>query len=342
MVIYISVVFSSFIFSLLELFTSLRKEKFFKIIQFLFILILFILYAFNRGNTDYENYVKIFNGEMEVHDKGYIFLSDIIKSLGGTYNYVPLVAGFFLIIYFFYFYKTDYTITFIFLYFMLSFIFDFNQIRNTLCSGFLLIGLLYLNKNRKIVYLIFNIIAIFFQRFGLLILLFFVLNGYDLKKYKKIVFIALILGFCLMNFFPYILNNFFPDKAYYLEKKTHLSPLAYAIYLSINLIILKLMETKEKLKEEDMYKKMILFPIIFLPTSLYFLEILARIVKFSNNIKWFYFLKYTRKKKNLKKVSIIFILLILQEAFLWAVGVYNNPEHRLGMIEKISKIGFYF
>ena len=186
MAIYISVVFSSFIFSLLELFTSLRKEKWFKMIQFLFLVILFVLYAFNRGNTDYENYVKIFNGEMEVHDKGYIFLSDIIKNLGGTYNYIPLVTGFFLIIYFFYFYKTDYTITFIFLYFILSFIFDFNQIRNTLCSGFLLIGLLYLNKNRKIMYLIFNIIAIFFQRFGLLILLFFILNRYDLKKYKKI------------------------------------------------------------------------------------------------------------------------------------------------------------
>ena len=72
MAIYISVVFSSFIFSILELFTSLRKEKWFKMIQFLFLVILFVLYAFNRGNTDYENYVKIFNGEMEVHKELFV------------------------------------------------------------------------------------------------------------------------------------------------------------------------------------------------------------------------------------------------------------------------------
>ena len=342
MAVYISFVLSSFIFSLFELFTDVRKERWFKLLQYLFIISLFVSYAFNRGNTDYENYIKIFNGEMEVAEKGYLFLNSLIKAIGGSYNIVPLILGVFMIFCLFCLYKTDYPISFIFFYVIMTFMFDVNQIRNMFCSLFILVGIFYLNKNTNFIYVFFNIIAMLFQRIGIIYFCFFILNKFNLKKYKKIIFFIFIAELLCLNVFPYILTEFFPDKAYYLERQTHLSPLAYAVYLFINLLILKLTERGKNSVDEEIFIKLILFPIIFLPTSFFFLEILTRVVRFSNYIKWFYFFKYIRKREKIGTVLVIFLLLLLQEIFLWGVGFYHDPSHRIGLMNEISNIDFYF
>ena len=316
MAVYISFVLSSFIFSLFELFTDVRKERWFKLLQYLFIISLFVSYAFNRGNTDYENYIKIFNGEMEVAEKGYLFLNSLIKAIGGSYNIVPLILGVFMIFCLFCLYKTDYPISFIFFYVIMTFMFDVNQIR--------------------------NMFSMLFQRIGIIYFGFFILNKFNLKKYKKIIFFIFIAELLCLNVFPYILTEFFPDKVYYLERQTHLSPLAYAVYLFINLLILKLTERGKNSVDEEIFIKLILFPIIFLPTSFFFLEILTRVVRFSNYIKWVYFFKYIRKREKIGTVLVIFLLLLLQEIFLWGVGFYHDPSHRIGLMNEISNIDFYF
>ena len=340
---YISLVFSSFIFSLLELFTTLRKEKWFKIIQFSFIVVLFILYAFNRNNIDYENYQKMFIGEMDVAEKGYLFLNRVVKYLGGTYNFIPLILGGGFIFCIFYLYKIEYPISFIFLYSMMSFSYDVNQIRNLFCSVFILIAIYNLIKDRKNIYKIFNIIAFFFQRLGIVYFLFYILNKFKLNNYKKIVFTMFLVIVLSINTFPYFIKIFIPDKINYLDKRTHFSPLAYLIYLLVNLLILKLSKSSRKINtKEEVFVKFIFFPWLFLPSAIFFLEIIVRIVRFSNYIKWIYFFNYIKKREKIGNCVLIFTLLTFQEIFLWAVGMYSNPASRIEQMTLISNINFYF
>ena len=72
MFLYLIINASLLIFSLIE---TLRKKSL-KKIYLINLSILFFLFAFNRGNNDYENYVKIFNLGLEAGDFeiGYIYL----------------------------------------------------------------------------------------------------------------------------------------------------------------------------------------------------------------------------------------------------------------------------
>ncbi len=79
MLIYLSLVLSSFMFSISEIFKENKNSVFFKIIKKAYIFILFLLFIFNRNNNDYQNYLKIFKGEFQVKEKGYIFLVHILN-----------------------------------------------------------------------------------------------------------------------------------------------------------------------------------------------------------------------------------------------------------------------
>ncbi len=147
MFLYIILVFSSFFFSALELFTKEVNKDYFKIIQKIYIFIIFILFTFNRDNSDYRTYVAIFEGKSYVAEKGYMFFIKVIEAINGNHNYVLLTLGILLVYVLFYLYKIKYEITFIFFYSIFSFIYDINQIRNTFCILFILIGIKLLQKN---------------------------------------------------------------------------------------------------------------------------------------------------------------------------------------------------
>lgn len=345
--IYLTYLSCSLFFGILEFFTSLRKKKYFKYIQLIFILSLFIFYAFNRDNGDRKNYIEIFNGNDYVADKGYIFLMDIVKSLNGSYNWIPLLVALLFYFVLFYLYRTEYVISFIFIYFIYDFMFDMYQIRNTLSISFILIGLIYLKDKKEVKFFICLIVATLFQRIGVVFLFFYFLNKLELKNYKKILGILFILELFFLFFVPYLIKVFIPDKSYYLERKPHLSILLYMIYILFNIVEINIFKSKKNLYSKEIYYKLLFFHILIFPTIYFFLELIVRILRFTNLIKWFYFFKYIKGRKKIQTSVLLYILFIIQELMLLMAKLLYSPtnikvKNAIEMINDISNIGFYF
>lgn len=338
MAIYLSLVFSSFLFSIIELFKNNKRNLCLKIVKKIYIFILFILFIFNRCNNDYENYLKIFTGERPGKEKGYLLFVKILKNLGGNHNLVILLLGVLLIFVLFYLYKSKNMISFIFLYLLCSFVYDINQIRNLFCIMFILIGIKFLQKRKDSIYLIFNALASSFQSLGFVYFIFYFLQKIRLKKYFKLVIVLFIFGFLLIPIFPKIITFIFPKKAiYYLSLKPRFGMLLYYIFIVMDIFMLKY---KNRITKKDILLiKFILFPIIFLPYSFFFLEIIHRIWRNTLYIKWLYLLK---DLENEKKKYVIFILLISQQLMFISANFIKSNEAVINLLSQVGNVRFYF
>ncbi len=270
----------------------------------------------------------------------------------------------------FYLYRIKYEFCFIFLYLIYIFMFDINQIRNLFCILFIMIGVKFLQKKKKFLYLIFNGLAASFQSLGYIYFVFYFLQkiklkkyikiisvlficgfftlylifnglaasfqslGYiyfvfyflqkiKLKKYIKIISVLFICGFFTLFIFPKAMEFFFPDKAQaYFDRKPRFGMILYYIFIIMDIFIIK---CKEKIKKEDILLiKFTLFPIIFLPYSFFFLELIHRVWRNALYIKWFYLLKGLG---NEKKKYFIFSLLATQQFML--IGFFLELIHRV-------------
>ena len=338
MLIYLSLVLSSFIFSIFEIFKENKNNVFFKIIKKGYIFILFILFIFNRNNNDYQNYLKIFKGELQVKEKGYIFLVHILNFFKGNHNFIILILGILLIYTLFYLYRIKYEFCFIFLYLIYIFVFDINQIRNLFCVLFIMIGIKFLQKKKKFFYLIFNMLGSLFQSLGYVYFSFYFLQKIKLKKYIKLIAILSILGFLMIPIFSKIMTMIIPDKAtFYLLRKPRFGMILYYIFIIMDILIIK---CKEKIKKEDILLiKFVLFPAIFLPYSFLFLEIIQRVWRNALYIKWFYLLKDLGSEK---KKYFIFSLLATQQFMLIGVDFIKSKEFVISLVAQIGNLGFYF
>lgn len=338
MSVYLSLIFSSFVFSVIELFKANRKNLYLKVIKKIYIFILFILFIFNRNNNDYQIYLKIFDGGYVKKEKGYLLFINFIKSIGGNHNIVILISGMLLIYVLFFLYTKKNEISFIFLYLLCGFVYDINQIRNLFCIMFILIGIKFLQKRKDCIYLIFNTLASSFQSLGFVYFIFYFLQKIKLKKYFKIVTILFIFGFLLTPIFPKIITFVSPKKAvYYLSLKPRFGMLLYYIFIAMDIFMLKY---KNRITKKDILLiKFILFPIIFLPYSFLFLEIIHRIWRNTLYIKWFYLLK---DLENEKKKYIIFILLISQQIMFISANFIKSNEAVINLLSQVGNLGFYF
>lgn len=345
MALYLSLILSSFFLSFLELFVKKNKKKYFKIIQKLYIFAVFLLFTFNRKNSDYNNYLKVFNGEKNiVSEKGYLFLTSIIRILGLNHHFIILLLASLMIFVLFYLYKTKYIISFIFLYIFYTFVYDINQIRNFFCILFILIGINFLKKNKNFLYIIFNILAITFQRLGYIYLIFYILQKFKIKTYMRILAILFIIGLFFTPIFEKSMIYLFPGKAiYYFSRKPNIGMLMYYGFLVIDIVIIRIGNYKKiKIKEENLYIKFILFPIIFLPFSCLSIELIERIWRNCLYLKWFYCLKYLKDKNNLKVNILLWSCLIFQMIFFIGVFIIKDHETIINILEQIKNVGFYF
>lgn len=338
MLVYLSLVFSSFFFSGIELFKNNKKNLYLEPIKKGYIFILFLLFIFNRNNNDYQNYLKIFKGEFQVKEKGYIFLVHILNFFKGNHNFIILILGILLIYTLFYLYRIKYVFCLISLYSIYVFAFDINQIRNLFCILFIMIGIKFLQKKKDLFYLIFNGLAASFQSLGYIYFVFYFLQKIKLKKYIKIISVLFICGFFTLFIFPKAMEFFFPDKAQaYFDRKPRFGMILYYIFIIMDIFIIK---CKEKIKKEDILLiKFTLFPIIFLPYSFFFLELIHRVWRNALYIKWFYLLKGLG---NEKKKYFIFSLLATQQFMLIGADFIKSKEFVINLVSQLGNLGFYF
>lgn len=338
MSIYLSLVLSSFLFGIFEVFKENKKNLYLELIKKGYIFILFVLFILNRDNSDYQAYLDIFNGKMTVLEKGYLYFIKFIKLLNGNHNFIILILGILLIYTLFYLYRIKYEFCFIFLYSIYVFAFDINQIRNLFCILFVMIGIKFLQKKKNFLYLIFNGLAASFQSLGYIYFVFYFLQKIKLKKYIKIISILFICGFLAIPIFSKTMEIIFPDKALaYFARKPRFGMVLYYFFLIMDIFIIR---CKEKVKKGDiLFIKFILFPIVFLPYSFLFLELIHRIWRNTLFIKWFYLLKDLESEK--KKYKIFFFLFI-QQFILIGADFIKSKEFVISLVAQIGNLGFYF
>lgn len=313
-----------------------------KIIINLLLLIIFILFTFNRFNEDYKAYIDIFENEHNV-EIGYIALIKVIKCFGGTHQILIFIVGLGLI-----FgilrnvKKITYSIWILFFYFIDTFVYDINQLRNLICYILILIGLNYLVKNRNRKYLILNTIAIFFHRIGLIYYLFFFMNLFKLKNYKKLIKIGFFLGYLIIPIFMITMLKLFPEKAtVYFKAKIRLGNMMYYILILIDLFLLKYLKLFDpETKEEEVYLKFILFPIIFLPYSALSIELITRIYRNTLLVKWLYILKNIEFQGMEKKI-ITLLFLFIGAVFPTIVLIYKEYDFWERLVNSLAYIGWF-
>lgn len=342
MSIYLYLVFSTFIFTILENFTNVTKKVYFKCIQYFYVFVLFILFAFNRDNADYRNYQSIFNGTYGVvKEKGYIFFNNLIKKCGGNYNFVLLILGILVILVIFKLYGVKKKITLIFIYAIHNMIFDIIQVRNLYCVLFILIGIKYLQKRKDKIYLFYNFLAITFQKIGYIYIIFYIFNKFKLRTYIKILLFSFLISIISKDFLNLIANNFFPEKAYYFQNTIRKGILIYYCLFIIDVFVVFYINYKKKIScEEEVYIKFILFPIIFLPFGGYFFILIERLWRNTFLLKLLYCLNLSKIKK--KKLKYIILILLIQQIFFLSIRLWRAPEVIMRLFREMGNIQFYF
>lgn len=304
------------------------------------ILIIFILFSFNNENNDYLAYLQIFELENNV-EKGYIYLIKIVKIIKGNHQVIVFTIGLVLASYLLLkvLKRTKYPIFILFLYFQNNFIYDLNQIRNTLSYIIILYALEYLIKKENKKYIILNFLAISFQRIGIIYLFFYILSKIEIKKYYKILLFISSIGIFLLPILKIILLKLFPDKAsVYFATKISKGYILYYILFLMDLVILKITNSFEiKSREDEIFLKFILFPAIFLPGGMLSIDLVSRPYRNALLIKWLFIFKKLENKKIINRV-IVAILCILGAIFPSVVTYYKDSGEWLKLVNYLQKI----
>lgn len=135
--------------SVLILFSLIKKKS--TLLSLLLFITLWILFGFNTENADYRFYELMFNGAINIPDRGFEFLLGFFNLIGFTYQQFLIVITLICYVIIFISIKryTENLSYVMALYFIFPFMFDVVQIRNFIALTILLYGLQYLFTNNK-------------------------------------------------------------------------------------------------------------------------------------------------------------------------------------------------
>lgn len=180
----------------------------------LFLFFIFLLFAFNRQNHDYEAYIEIFNSPAAYAEPGYAFLVSIVKYFGGNHEVIVFMLGTFVLVTFtrvYYVFEVNdlsYFFAFLFFYFLFPMAIEIIQIRSTFAFLIFLNAIMLVFQNKPFMSFFVILAAPFFHLFGLIyiiIWIYFVLDFYDWKMYKKLFRLSALLSFTLVFLIPKLL-----------------------------------------------------------------------------------------------------------------------------------------
>lgn len=341
--IYLCFLLSLFVFSILDYFTKITPIKK-KIIERIYIVFTFILFAFNRESSDYNNYTQIFNGNYGVvKEKGYVAFNYLIKSLGGNFNTVLFILGILMIFVLFEVYNCEYKLTLLFFYSFQCMIFDIIQVRNSFCLLFVLIGLKFLTKKKDFWFLFFNLLAISFHKIACIYLIFYFLNKFKFKDFMRLLFTLFIAGCFSVGILVTILKLFFPEKIVYISQNLRSGMLIYCILFGINIFVCIVMNNRKNITDEEaVYIKFIIFPVIFLPFSGFIMELIQRLWRNTLLAELLYCLTYLKYKNKEGKNIVLYLVLLIQQVFFLGIRLVANSNFILDILKQMGNIKFYF
>lgn len=328
---YLILVASCLFFSLFEL----NNKKIEKVNKIPVVMIL-LIFMMNKTNFDYLNYVEIYKKvpfDVENVEIGFIYFLTILKQIGFQYHMAPtLVSIIFVSVLFLGSNKNNDNAIIIFLYSIYYFIYDINQIRNLLMLIMIILGIKYGKK-----YFLFNLLGVFFHKFGLIYIVFGFLKRVNLKKYIKIIVVLFLVGLLMLPIIKFVSLKIFPEKlGYYYAKIPEFGFFIYYIMVSIDLLVIYFVRGYTNNTElQETYLKFFLFTIIFLPFSALSMEIMQRVYRNAFLIKNI-FITQKLKKRSLIEKLVLFLVMIFNAALPLFVDLRGNFELVVNLLKSMG------
>ncbi len=346
MLLYVIVLLILFVSSYLEVLIKRKDQGLQKLFSYIYIIPIFLLFAFNRDNNDYQTYQILFEYKMD--DFGYEVLKKIVKSFNGNHNWIIFTTAslsFYILIN-----KKNifYRITLLFLYYISNLLYDINIIRNTLMITFVYISLRFLENKKNILSIIFVILASTFHKVGIIYFIFYLLYFILRKKYfsitkKLLIMIILVTPFFVLSLetFQMILMKYIGEKANYFEI-VKLGAVTNVVQVFFDVLLMTIYKNELKKDGEiDVNFKFFFFTLLFLPFCFINKEFYNRLYRNSLFAKWYYFLN-KMKMRNLK-VKIITYLILVVNAGLSILTIYiRNPIFVEDLMNNLLKFSFSF
>ncbi|MBK5145045.1 EpsG family protein [Budviciaceae bacterium BWR-B9] len=303
------------------------KNKIYKLNLIIPIMLIGIIFSFNRQNQDYQAYLEIFKIPESYAEIGYISLVSIVKELGGSHETIVFFLGVLVAITF---YRmailTKLPALLIILYMIFPMPIDVVQIRNTFMVLFFINSLIDFYRSNIIRSSIFIFLCICFHSVGVLYLIFWTSLFFRNKKYfSYVIKIGIVLSFIIVPFAIKALLIYFNTRtlsAYISNDIKWHSIFIWGVPFLFDLFILKLMINKYLYDAERKKLARILYTILmvitlFMPFLLYVDEI-NRL--FRNAVVIKYFLACIVLPSVPKLNRMIFISYLI--AFAVIIGIY--------------------
>lgn len=340
---------TSFLFSFFEIQKNIKKNFKYSFLQKIYIFILWLLIAFNRGNADYisyKNYFYLSNtyGEITSVEKGYILLNIFVKKIGGNFDWILFITGSFFIYVLFKKYKIKYPVCFFLLYVSYNFLYDLPQTRNMLAISLFLFGFYKYILEDKNIGKIYSFIGLFFHKIIVVYFLYYFLKIFNYKKYILLCFGITIITFCLKDYFLEVAKIIFTtervENYLVLPNKGILQFGFYFSQILFDFLVIYIGNYKKNInkKEEDILK-FIFFPLLFATTCFINTELIIRLLRGTFFIKCYYFFNILLKKHNKVNRNLLWII-ILMGNFIFYLSNFRASKYNfiLNLIDQIDNI----
>lgn len=337
MLFYLTLGFSG-VFMLLEV-LKINKymSRFLAIVPLVF---LFIIIAFNRMSRDYTAYAYAF-WDINFRDSlefGYSKLVDIVEYFGGNHDTIVFLVGvFFIFTLCRLLESTAYVNLVVFFYCAYPLIYDITQTRNYIMCLITILSLFYVIKDKPIRHYLVLFAASLFHSFAFIFAPFYFLCKLNRKKFISIMLwitVILIIGS------PIVINMLgliFPGKMVsYLRRTPGMGVYLNYFYVAMDILTVWWVDKRisKKINEKDSRKmevfyRFVWFPILIIPFSHYFLEI----VRMERNVllvKYIYValaMKYLSIRQRLMAIAILAISAISYFVIINSTGQWDLIDY---------------
>lgn len=294
---------------------------------------LFVLIGFNRMSRDYLAYEFAFIDTTfrQSLESGYAFIVETIDRLGGDHSTIVFLSALlFLCILLKLSRTSSYVNLVIFFYCGSILIYDITQTRNFLMYLLVIVSLYFVIKGKPIKHYLFLFIATLMHKLALIYVPFYFFCKIDKKKFEKVMLFIAILLIVSSPLIIMLMKVLFPaEMSSYLKRTPGMGVLINYTYVIMDLFTVwwinqkissKVIE-KEHRKLEVFYR-FSWFPILIIPFSHYFLEVI-RIQRNSLLIKYI-FVALAMKYLTIKQRVVAVVMLLISTIVYFCVLKYTD------------------
>lgn len=330
-----------------------KREILSRLISLVPMVTLFISLGYNIMNRDYVSYEWMYKDLVAAEriEPGYIWLQNQLLKFGNPHTIIVFLTAILLFITLFLLNNSTYNLNVIFLaYSTYPLFYDITQLRNTIMYLIVYLGLYFLMKGYKKLFILFVILGSTFHLMAIIYLLFVFFENIPKKKFEKYMIIGTLIAIICSPILVKVFTVVFPSHAVYALKTPGKGIFINIIYIISDVLTVYIIRklSDENVPAELDHKLDVMYrfswlAIIALPFSFYFLDII-RIERNTQLVKVI-FAAISMKFMSTNKRLIVLVLIIFTSLFTIIMLNITNQTDMINYVDFNSfteKIGSIF